>query len=124
MTKVMREIDQALETGPNSNAGVTVPLYNLEESLASTDFSLREYSIEDLNQIEVLFKELGNLFEYSPQEMIPLPTTIPVTDSELLTPFPFVVEAPTLDVELNFAETLNKLLENTSVVNDNIHKVG
>lgn len=123
MSKVTREIAQGIETINVINFNATLPLYYLDNTLYNSEFCLRNYNIADLSSIEELFSDLGSFVDYEPYELLPMPEVLSVDDHTLLTPFPFIVEAPTLNVSLSFCETLNKIIENSSSMNENLHKV-
>lgn len=123
MAKVVKELTQIIETGADVSYNITIPLYFLEEKLSQSEYSLRKYNIEDLNKIESLFDKLDILIDYNPQEMIPLPDIVALNATDFLIPYPFIVEAPTLNVNIDFADTLNKIIGQTINYNDNINKV-
>lgn len=120
---MVREIDAATDVKGETSAGVSVPLYHLVQSLAGSDFELRQYNIEELNGIEEMFEGLSAHVEYIPDYLLPLPTEISVDDAKLLTPFPAIVEAPSLNVEFSFSETLNKVVDGSLALSDGVHKV-
>lgn len=50
---------------------------------------------------------------------IPLPSEIPISEFELLTPFPFMYEAPLINPCLNYGKIISDLFSNfTKLTND------
>lgn len=123
MSKMAREIGQAIEACDSSYSKPTIPLYYLEESLSANEFSFRNYSIQDLNEIESLFNDTNSYIEFAPEEIVPLPDILPISDYSLLTPFPFMVESPVLNADIDYESIFNKIISNTSQLNDGAHKV-
>lgn len=71
----------------------------------------RERVKEDLSCLEEI-KELESPFEdheYYPEMLIPLPEEINIEPDDLTTPFPFIVESPTLNTEIELAEVSKHL---------------
>jgi len=123
MSKVTREITQDIESEDSKSSNPVLSLYYLESNLKSSEYNLREYNIDDFCEVEKLFVDIEPMIVYESEDILPLPSTITLDTDCFLTPFPFIVEAPTLNPNLDYSNMFNRVIQDTGAITDSMHKV-
>ena len=114
-----KKIGQLLHTGQEPIYQLTVfePLINFHANLTS-DYSSLENSLNSLHQANN-----NELSVFEPELLLPMPVTLDIETTEFLTPFPFIIETPTINPMFNTKDILVSILNEAGKADANKLKV-
>lgn len=120
MDKIRREIDSMVQETKRDYCWDDSPLYNYTHRIRRDDQSkLKIKDIEEITQRLDCIESLQSHINYEPEMLLILPETISIEQEDFKTPFPFIIESPVLNTNMNFEEIVTYLLKKEESLDNN-----